>query len=708
MSRLLIKRGLHKMIHCRHLLTLCLSLFLATAGSVCAAEFNAAELDDETNGTNWLAYGRTHSEQRYSPLDEINAGSINKLGLAWSVELPDARQLVATTLAVDGVLYVTGSFSIVTAIDARTQKVLWKYDPQVTLKAGKTLRVLWSTSRGIAYWDGKLFVPTGDGRLIGLDAKTGAELWSTMTVEPDSFYYITGAPRAFNGKVIIGNGGTEMGPARGYVTAYDANTGAQVWRFHVVPGNPDDGFENNAMKMAAKTWNGEWWKHGGGGNVWNAITFDPDYNHIYLGTGNGSPWNQRIRSPGGGDNLFLCSIVALDADTGKYKWHYQTVPGEAWDYNSAMDIVSVDFKVHDREVKALMHAPKNGFFYIINRANGKLLSAKPYGKVTWASEIDMKTGRPIEIPGARYEDGEVLLWAGPLGAHNWQPMSWNPNTGLMYFPYHDQAGLYNDTKVKKATFQAKGHEFDVGVSFGGEDGDPAGATSGLMGWDPLTQTAAWKVPHAGMWHGGTMTTAGNLVFQGRADGKFIAYRADNGEKLWEFDAKHGISAPPITYSVDGKQYIGLPVGWGGGIAMVAGSVGAQHGWPYGEHPRRMLVFALDGQATLPATPPPIAVKPIDDPNFVIDPALVEHGTALWSKTCFWCHGAGGVSGGGAPDLRASGIAMDIEALSQVALEGRLIERGMPKFEEYSTDDLVAIQHFLRSKARKALSAAKTN
>lgn len=671
-----------------------------------AAAFDPGELDDETNGTNWLTHGRTHSEQRYSPLDEINADSISKLGLAWSVDLPDARQLVSTTLAIDGILYVTSSFSVVTAIDARTQKVLWKYDPQVTMKAGKTLRVLWSTSRGVAYWDGKIFVPTGDGRLVGLDAKTGAELWSTMTVEPDSYYYITGAPRAFNGKVVIGNGGTEMGPARGYVTAYDANTGEKIWRFYIVPGNPDDGFEDNAMKMAAKTWNGEWWKHGGGGNVWNAMTYDPDYNHLYLGTGNGSPWNQRIRSPGGGDNLFLCSIVALDADTGKYKWHYQTVPGEAWDYNSAMDIVSVDFKVQDRDVKAIMHAPKNGFFYIINRSNGKLLSARPFAKITWASEVDMKTGRPVERPGARYEDGEELVWPGPLGAHNWAPMSWNPNTKLMYIPYHDAPGLYNDSKIKTATFQATGHKFEAGVSFGADDAPADSGTSGLMGWDPLTQSATWKIPNPGMWHGGTMTTGGNLVFQGRADGLLLAYRADNGEKVWEYNAKHGISAPPITYAVDGKQYIALPVGWGGGIAMTAGSIGAQHGWPYGVHPRRLLVFALDGKADLPPTPPPTAVVAIDDPEFVLDDALIARGTEIWSDTCFWCHGGGAVSGGGTPDLRASKIVLDLRAMSQVVRKGALVPRGMPQFEEYTENDVLAIQHFVRSKARLELNAAK--
>ena len=667
-----------------------------------ASDFNPADLSDESNGTNWLTHGRTHSEQRYSPLAQINTDNVANLGLAWSVDLPDARQLVATTLAIDGILYSTGSFSVVTAIDARTQKVLWTYDPKVVDHAGDTLRVLWGTSRGVGYWNGKIYIGAGDGRLIAVDAKTGKEVWSTMTVEPGSFYYITGAPRAFNGKVIIGNGGTEMGPARGYVTAYDAETGEQAWRFYIVPGNPDDGFEDNAMRMAAATWNGEWWKHGGGGNAWNAITYDPEFNHIYIGTGNGSPWNQRIRSPGGGDNLFLCSIVALDADTGKYKWHYQTVPGETWDFNSAMDIVQVDLKVKERTIKALMHAPKNGFFYVLNRSNGRLLSAKPFAKVTWATKVDMKTGKPLEVKGSRYESGEVTMWPGPLGAHNWQPMSWNPEHQLMYFTVHDIAGTYNDTKIRKADFQATGHKFEVGVAYGADDVPEDSSINGIIAWDPLTQQPKWQVANPPGWHAGTMATAGNLVFQGLGGGQFIAYRGDTGEKLWEYDAKVGIAAPPITFEVDGKQLIALPVGWGGGVAMVGGSMGAQHGWTYGGHPRRLLVFALDGQAKLPETPPPMMITPVDNSAFEIDTTLATTGEDRWSKNCAWCHGPAGVAAGGAPDLRASGIVFDLKAMSDLVLEGQRISRGMPKFPNLNTDDVKALQHYIRLKARAAL------
>ena len=684
----------------RHVIAVAWVLFAAAGASLA---FDAGELADDSDGKNWPAYGRTYGEQRYSPLKQINAGNIGGLGLAWSLDLPGEKQLVSTPLVVDGVIYFAGSYSKVWAVDVRTQKVLWSHDPETIKHAGDKLRVLWGTSRGIAYWNGKIFAATGDGRLVAIDAATGKQVWTQMTVEPDSAYYITGAPRAFDGKVIIGNGGAEVGPVRGYVTTYDAETGAQLWRWWTVPGNPADGFENNAMKYAATTWNGEWWKHGGGGTVWNAITYDAEFNHIYLGTGNGTPWNQRIRSPGGGDNLYLCAIVALDADTGKYKWHYQTVPGETWDFTSTMDIVLADINVHERDLKVLMHAPKNGFFYIINRANGKLLSARPFAKVTWAKEVDMKSGRPIEVEGSRYEDGEETVWPGPMGAHNWQPMSYNPGTGLVYLPYQDLAGYYNDSKIVPAEWQHTALQFDVGVAGFRDDSPADSGSSGLMGWDPITQTPKWKLVNQGLWNAGTMTTAGNLVFQGHADGSLKAYRGDNGDIIWEFDAKHGISASPVTFDVDGTQYVAILAGWGGAIALMGGSMGAQHGWMYGVHPRRLLVFALGGKANLPSTPPPQFAKVRAAPDFEIDEALAVAGGDVWEKNCAWCHGPGVVAGGGAPDLRASAVSLDLTALKALVLDGVLRERGMPWFPHLNAGDVEAVQHFIRKKARASMT-----
>ncbi|MBX9607426.1 MAG: PQQ-dependent dehydrogenase, methanol/ethanol family [Gammaproteobacteria bacterium] len=674
------------------------------AGSAQAADtvVDDAYLANGGDGGNWPAYGRTSTEQRYSPLDQINAGNVKKLGIEWVLDLPKERSLIATPLVVDGVIYFTGSYSHTYAVDARTGKQLWEFDPKTIERAGDRLRIMWDINRGPAYYKGKLIISTVDGRLVALDAKTGKQLWEAMTVDPRKSYYVNGAPKVFRDKVIIGNGGTEHEAARGYVTAYDVNTGKQAWRFYIVPGNPADGFESKAMEMAAKTWTGEWWKHGGGGNVWNGMTYDAEFNQVLIGTGNGSPWNQKIRSPGGGDNLFLCSIVAVDADTGEYKWHYQTNPGETWDYNANMDIVLADVKYGGQTVKALLQAPKNGFFYIINRANGELLSAEKFGKATWAERIDLKTGRPVEVKGARYEDGEEIVWPGPWGAHNWHAMSYNPNTGLVYIPAYDMPGAYKDTGMDLAGWQSPHFRVDPGVEFKGEDAPADIAQARLLAWDPMKQAKAWSHELPPMWNAGTMTTKGNLVFQGRADGEFVAYDAAKGDVLWSMKMGLGISSAPVTYTVDGKQYVSLLVGWGGG-GTILGSLAAQHGWKYKLHPRRLYTFALDGKAPLPPSPPPTLAKPLEAPEFKVDTALAEHGRALYAASCLYCHGAGMVSGGTAPDLRESPIPTNREAFEGVVRKGALRPNGMPQFAELTDKDIDGLMHFIRLRARESLS-----
>lgn len=667
-----------------------------------------AALSNEADTSNWLGYGRTYSEQRYSPLSDINTESVKRLGLDWVMELPNDRTLIGTPLVVDGVMYFTGSYSVTRAVDARTGKLLWEYDPKSIEHAGDRLRNMWDSSRGLAFWNGKVIIATIDGRLVGIDAEKGTKVWETMTVDPRKAFYITGAPKVFRGKVIIGNGGTEHDAARGYVTAYDADTGELAWRFYIVPGNPADGFENDAMAMAAKTWTGEWWKFGGGGNVWNGITYDPDFNTVLIGTGNGSPWNRKIRSPGGGDNLFLCSILALDADTGEYKWHYQTVPGETWDYNSNMDIVLADLKYREHTIKALMHAPKNGFFYVINRENGELLSAEKIAKVTWATHIDLKTGRPVEIPSARYEDdGEELVWPSPFGAHSWHAMSYNPNTGLVYIPTIELPALFRDSGVDLTAWKSPHRRnVSVGVEFGTDDSAPDVGTARLQAWDPVQQKEVWNVPLPNNWNPGTMTTAGNLVFQGRADGHFIAYNAENGEELLDIDVGLGISAPPITYKLDDKQYVSVLVGWGG-AGLIAGSLAAQHGWSYKSHPRRLMTFALDSKLAMPASPPPHFPQPIDVPEFAVDDDLAAHGLSVYSQTCFLCHGGGGVSGGNAPDLRASPLVLSRDAFVDVVKNGAKLSGGMPRFTYFTDKEIDGLMHYLRKQARKAVRAQQT-
>ena len=662
-------------------------------------------LSTDGDGSNWAAYGRTSSETRYSPLDQINADNVKKLGIQWALDLPKERSLISTPLAIDGVIYFTGSYSYTRAVDARSGKVLWEFDPKVIEHAGDRLRIMWDTNRGPAFYKGKLIITTVDGRLVALDAKSGKMLWETMTIDPRRSYYITGAPKVFRDKVIIGNGGTEHEAARGYVTAYDVETGKQVWRFYIVPGNPADGFENKAMAMAAKTWTGEWWKHGGGGNAWNGITYDPEFNTVYIGTGNGSPWNQKIRSPGGGDNLFLCSIVALDADSGEYKWHYQTNPGETWDYNSNMDIVLADVQYGGQTVKAILHAPKNGFFYVINRANGELLSAEKFAKATWAERIDLKTGRPVEVKGARYEDGEETVWPSPFGAHSWHPMSYNPNTGLTYIPAIEMAGVFKDKGMDLAGWKSPHFYIDPGVAFADADTPKDYGSATLLAWDPIKQKKVWEQKLPPNWNAGTMTTKGNLVFEGMADGSFQAFNATTGEKLWSVNVGSGISAAPITYTVDGKQYVSVLVGWGGG-GVLLGSLAAQHGWKYKVHPRRLFTFSLDGKAAMPPSPPPAFAVPVDVPDFKIDAKLADKGKERFAHSCMWCHGTGAVSGGIGPDLRESPIATTRAAFKEVVVNGAKLANGMPRFVDFTEEDVDGLFHYIRQQARASVTAAK--
>lgn len=660
----------------------------------------------------WLSYGRDYSEQRFTPLASIDTETVATLGLSWGLELPAETALVATPLKVGGVLYFTGKWSVVYAVDAATGKIKWTFDPKALEVLGRDprrLEINWGMSRGVAYWKDKIYVGVADGRLIALSAKDGTQIWSAQTFAPETPRYITGAPLAFNGKILIGHGGADMGPVRGYVTAYDAETGKQVWRFHTVPGNPADGFESKAMEMAAKTWTGQWWKYGGGGTVWNSMTFDPEFNRVYLGTGNGTPWNQAIRSPGGGDNLFLASVVALDADTGEYVWHYQENPGETWDYNSDMDMVLADLAIDGEPRKVLLHAPKNGFFYVIDRHTGKVISAEKLVKVTWASRIDTATGRPVEIPGARPGKGAVTVWPGPVGAHSWPSMSFNPRTGLVYIPVVDLQGSYDARGIDPETWTRAPFSYWTGYSdIVGRDivqnaeqnniwGDSSSAW--LQARDPRTNTMAWQVKQPGLWAGGTLTTGGGLVFIGQASGLLVAYDARTGKELWKYDCGRPISAAPISYGIGGVQYISVLVGWGG-TPSAEGALGdPSMRMGYRDGGRRLLTFALRGQSSMP-TVPAAPVVPIDVPGFKIDPAKVRRGERLFDATCSICHGTNVLSGGGAPDLRGSGVASNPESLRQVVLGGALTARGMPQYTGFSAGDVEAIYHYIRSRARE--------
>jgi quinohemoprotein ethanol dehydrogenase len=652
------------------------ALLVATAGAPAATpQIDNVALNNDVDGRNWAAYGRTFGETHYSPLTEINRETVPRLNLAWTVDLNVTNNL-STPLAVDGVIYVASGYSYVHAVDAKNGKLLWRFDPEVLKVAGAKLRTGWGI-RGLAFWKGRLFVGTHDGRLIAIDAKTGAQVWSAQTIDSADGSFVSGPPRVFNDKVVIGFGGGDFGAVRGYVTAYDTNTGKQLWRWWTVPGDPAKGFENAAMETAAKTWTGEWWKHGGGGTVWNAMTYDPEFNRLYIGTGNGGPGNWKIRSPGGGDNLFLCSVVALDADTGEYVWHYQTTPGDSWGYDSAMDMTLATLNIGGAPRKVLLHAPKNGFFYVLDRTTGKLVSAEKLGTVTWATKVDLPTGRPVLTPNARDENGAVTSWPGVQGVHNLYPQSFSPKTNLVYVPTIEMPAQFGGDVDAKA---------DAGKSF-------------LTAWDPVKQRAVWQQPTPGLNNGGTLATAGDLVFQGQADGYINAYGASDGRRVWSFYAATAALGTPITYSVGKQQYVSILTGPLHGAAGGPGSMAAKFGWDARIHPRRLLTFVLDGKGKLPPTPPPVFAKPLDGPEMNVDEMLVKEGVEQWSR-CQLCHGAGAVAGGTAPDLRAAPIVLNPASFATV-VKGGLETRGMPKFAELSDRELEALRHYVRYRARLA-------
>ncbi|MGE0386581.1 MAG: PQQ-dependent dehydrogenase, methanol/ethanol family [Gammaproteobacteria bacterium] len=679
---------------------------LVVGGAAVAAGVDDRMLNDTADGRNWPAFGRTQDESHYSPLTQIDDGNVSRLGLAWTLDL-DVPFANSVPLAVDGVLYVAAGQSVVHAIDARTGRLLWRYDPKVGEVAGKKMRPAWGV-RGLAMYGTRVFVGTMDGRLLAIDAKKGTLDWSVMTVDPNDGRFISGPPRVFNGKVVIGHGGADSSPARGYVTAYDTDTGRQLWRFYTVPGNPADGFENKAMEMAARTWTGQWWKFGGGGTAWHAITYDPEFNRVYIGTGNGAPWNQKIRSPGGGDNLFLCSIIALDADTGEYAWHYQTNPAETWDFNSAMEIQLATLTIDGKPTKVILHAPKNGFFYVIDRSTGKPISAEKFAKVTWAEKIDLATGRPVELPNMRYMDGgPLIMYPGPHGAHNWYAMAFSPKTGLVYLPTSDMPGFYMDKGLDLANWSYETAPNPLGVVLPNADTPRDLGTSRLQAWDPIAQRAVWTVETPGTEAGAALATGGNLVFQGQLDGNFNAYAADTGKRLWTYYANNGLLTTPITYSAGGKQYVTVLAAPPSGGAAALGTAIAQFGWDARLHPRRVMTFVLDGKGKLPPTPPPRVLQAIEDPQFVPDESVVAAGSEIFGSKCIVCHGPAAVSAGTVPDLRASPVILAPETFAQIVQGGASVNRGMPQFGELGTADLAAIRHYLRARALETRRAAQS-
>lgn len=654
-------------------------------GLACAeAVVDDRAIADETQGKNWLSSGRTYAEHHFSPLKSIHTGNVSKLGLAWYLDLEGQRTLQATPLAVDGKLFFSGTNGWVFAADARTGRLRWSFDPDLSNHPLKTSRPLFGSNRGVAFWKGRVYVATVDGRLVSLDAKTGRMIWSTQTLdEPGMQKIISGAPRAFNGMIFIGHGGYDS--TRGYVTAYDAGTGDKLWRFHTVPGDPAKGFESNVMARAAKTWRGEWWKRGGHGVVWDTIVCDPQFNRIYVGTASAMAAGTR------GDKLFSASIVALDANTGNYVWHYQVNPGEGLDYETNYDatapIILADLTIAKKTRKVLMQAPKNGFFYVVDRTNGALISAEKIGKATWASRIDVQSGRPVNNTLLKDKNGRVTVWPSAFGLHDWQKMAFHPGTGLVYIPTA-KLGMWFEGEV---------------AGFGSND--PDDGSGSLLAWDPVLQEKRWEVRYPdSLWNGGTLATAGSLVFFGTGRGQLIAYDARTGDQVWSFDAGLGINAAPMSYAVDGVQYISVLVGYGG---TANASRLADYGWRFNEQPRRLLTFALDAHAPLPAGKPPrFLVNVIDDPTIVIDEGLAAKGALLYGR-CGVCHGINLENFASfAPDLRESALAVSWKGFNAVVREGTLAAAGMPMFGDLSEEEARAIYMFIRRRARETVQTTR--
>lgn len=646
----------------------------------------------------WPSYGRSYDEQRFAPLEQINRKTVSRLGLTWWAEVDTDRGQEATPLMVDGVLYTTTAWSKVYAYEARTGRALWHFDPKVPGDSGFNA-CCDVVNRGAAIWKEHLFIGTLDGRLIALDRKTGRQIWSVQTTDPSQPYTITGAPRVVNGKVLIGNGGAEYG-VRGYVSAYDTETGKLVWRFYTTPnpkGEPDQAASDSVLaNTAAATWSeGAWRESGGGGTVWDSIVYDAVNDLILIGVGNGTPWNHKIRSGGQGDNLFLTAIVALRPQTGEYVWHYQTTPGESWDYTATQPLMLADLNIAGTQRRVVMQAPKNGFFYVLDAASGRLISADKFVPVTWADRIDLTTGRPVESEGARYENEGQTLMPGALGAHNWQPMAFSPSTGLVYIPAQQSTSTYdNPTSFQyiPGAWNMGLKEALAGPSAASVTTDEAAPPSGeLIAWDPVSRRARWRVSFPISWTSGVLATQGGLVFHA-AGRRFVAYDAADGRELWSYDTVASAIAPAISYAIDGEQYVALMVGYGGAAF---------------DQPRRrgrLMVFKLDGSTTPTAFAEPFVQPLLDLSSAVPGQGDADRGGAVYMRHCTNCHGWGPLF----PDLPRSPSILHPDSFKLIVMDGALRQRGMISFSRFlKPQDVEDLRTYLLWHATKAAEQSRT-
>ena len=641
----------------------------------------------------WPSHGRDYGEQRYSPLAQLTAENVGSLAPAWVYATGEERGHEATPIVVDGVLYATASWSVVFALDARSGRELWRYDPLVPRAKGRDA-CCDVVNRGVAVWKGRVYLGALDGRLIALDARTGVPVWQVQTTDESLPYTITGAPRVVKDLVVIGNGGAEFG-VRGYVSAYDAASGALRWRFYTVPRRPDQPQEHPELDRALETWSPDSaWEWGLGGTVWDSMAYDPALDLLYVGVGNSAPYDREVRSPGGGDNLFLASILALRPETGRLVWHYQTTPAENWDFTATQQMVLADVEFGGRTRQVLMQAPKNGFFYLLDRATGELLSAEPYVTTSWASHIDLATGRPVETGRAEWHDEPRFVVPSVTGGHNWHPMAFHPKTGLVYLPSYEYAYRFQASKrprFLRGTFNT-GEDFPaLGEALDGFERslrfcDPTHLTA----WDPVAGRRVWRAPHRSEINGGALATGEELVFHGSGDGRLVAYHARDGRELWSSDVGIALMAGPVSYELDGEQYVAVVAGAGGSAGLNLTVLDYQNAG-------YVIAYKLGGTAKLPEVRPPSLRAP-DPPPLRADAAAVKRGAALYHEHCFRCHGIGTKSGGLLPDLRRSTREIH-QAWPAIVLDGAFVGRGMPGFADVlEPEELQAVHAYVIAQA----------
>ena len=642
---------------------------------------------------NWLAHGRDYGEQRFSPLKLINQENIDRLGLAWETPAQSTRGLEATPIVVDGVMYTTSTWSRVMALNAKTGEVLWQHDPKVKREWAKKL-CCDVVNRGVAVWQGKVYVGTLDGFLIALDAQSGETLWRVDTlIDRQQAYSITGAPRVIKGKVIIGNGGAEYA-VRGYINAYDADTGNLAWRFYTVPGSSAGPFEHPELAVAAQTWDKNSSFPGLGGTAWDSIAYDPALDLLYVGTGNGGPWPHHIRSPKGGDNLYLASILALRPDTGELIWHYQTTPGDSWDYTATQHMILADIEIAGNVRKVLMQAPKNGFFYVIDRSTGELISAEKYVFANWAESVDKTTGRPILTEFGDYRHQEKYVFPSAAGGHNWHPMSYSQNTGLVYLPAREAGWVHNNAGDRWFEWGTNNIESLIGDQV-------IPKTAGyLKAWDPVEQKLAWQMELPNTWNSGVLSTAGGVVIHGSAEGHFYAFNDRTGDVLLDIFVGTGMIAPPITYAVDGEQFVAIMAGWGG---PAFNTLKGDEALLKYSNAGRIISFKLDGQTVALPKSVPAQGQFIEPPAVVASAEVVEQGRKDYVMHCGSCHGMYG-SVPMLPDLRRLSHAKHA-IFKNIVLEGILEENGMPNFsDDLSSANVDGIQAYIVTLSQKAFMA----